>query len=123
MATDAAPPSTEDPPTPMEDRPLGYPEATEPIKIYWRYVIPLVVIHMLALLAFVPALFSWTGVVVAILGHLTFGMLGINVGYHRLLTHQGFTCPKWARILAGDTGDLQLAGFPSPMGCRSPHAS
>ena len=28
-------------------------------------------------------------------GFFVFGMLGINIGYHRLLTHRAFTCPKW----------------------------
>jgi fatty-acid desaturase len=73
----------------------GYPKTTEPIQIYWMYAIPLALIHILALLALIPSLFSWTGLVLAVLGHLTFGMLGITIGYHRLLTHQGFVCPKW----------------------------
>ncbi len=33
-----------------------------------------------------------------------FGTLGINIGYHRLLTHRGFRCPKWlerALVLLG----------------------
>jgi stearoyl-CoA desaturase (delta-9 desaturase) len=33
--------------------------------------------------------------VAAVLGHFTFGMLGVTIGYHRLLTHRGFACPKW----------------------------
>ena len=28
-------------------------------------------------------------------GARLFGLLGINIGYHRLLTHRGFKCPKW----------------------------
>ncbi|MFO0951712.1 MAG: fatty acid desaturase [Isosphaeraceae bacterium] len=52
-------------------------------------------IHSLALLALVPAFFSWTGVVLVFLGNYVFGSLGINLGYHRLLTHRGFSCPKW----------------------------
>lgn len=92
---------------------LGYPEAAEPIRIYWRYVIPLAAIHLLALLAFIPALFSWAGVIAAILGHLTFGMLGINVGYHRLLTHQGFTCPKWLEYTLAILGICSLQDSPA----------
>ncbi|MBY0311456.1 MAG: fatty acid desaturase [Phycisphaerales bacterium] len=52
-------------------------------------------IHLLALLAFWPALFSWTGVVLCVLGLYVFGTLGINLGFHRLLTHRSFTCPRW----------------------------
>jgi stearoyl-CoA desaturase (delta-9 desaturase) len=52
-------------------------------------------IHALALLALVPALFSWTGVILALVGLYVFGTLGINVCYHRLLAHQSFRCPTW----------------------------
>ena len=36
-----------------------------------------------------------TGVVLCLLGVFVFGVLGINVGYHRLLTHRGFKSPLW----------------------------
>ncbi len=52
-------------------------------------------LHSLALLAFVPWLFSWSGVACAFVAYYLFGVLGINVGYHRLLTHRGFSCPLW----------------------------
>lgn len=52
-------------------------------------------IHLLALAALIPWLFSWTGVVLAILGCYFFGTLGINLGYHRLLSHRSFKCPLW----------------------------
>jgi fatty-acid desaturase len=61
----------------------------------WRNAGFFLVLHLLALLAFVPWFFSWTGVVLCFLGNFVFGVLGINIGYHRLLTHRGFTCPKW----------------------------
>jgi stearoyl-CoA desaturase (delta-9 desaturase) len=50
---------------------------------------------MIALLAFVPWFFSWTGVVLALLGVYVFGTLGISLCFHRMLTHRGFVCPKW----------------------------
>jgi stearoyl-CoA desaturase (delta-9 desaturase) len=59
------------------------------------YSFAIIAIHVLSLLVFVPWFFSWTGVVWFVLGHYLFGMLGITLGYHRLLTHRGFTCPKW----------------------------
>lgn len=49
----------------------------------------------MALLAFIPWYFSWTGVIVAVITARLSGLLGINIGYHRLLTHRGFRCPKW----------------------------
>jgi fatty-acid desaturase len=51
--------------------------------------------HLLALLACVPWLFSWSGLAWTVAGLYLFGTLGINIGYHRLLTHRGFGCPRW----------------------------
>jgi fatty-acid desaturase len=53
------------------------------------------IIHLLAALAFVPWFFSWTGVILLISGCYIFGVLGINVCFHRLLTHRSFSCPRW----------------------------
>jgi stearoyl-CoA desaturase (delta-9 desaturase) len=64
-------------------------------RLDWRYAIPIVSIHLLALLAFVPWFFSWTGVVVCVLGLYVFGTLGVNVCYHRLLAHRGYVVPRW----------------------------
>ena len=69
--------------------------ATATRSINWPYAISFAVIHGLALLAFFPYFFSWTGVVLALLGCYLFGTLGINLCFHRLLTHQGFVTPKW----------------------------
>jgi fatty-acid desaturase len=71
------------------------PTGTQPYRILWGYTISIAVVHLLALLAVLPWLFSWTGVALAIAGHYVFGMLGITLGYHRLLTHKGFKCPAW----------------------------
>ena len=76
--------------------PLCWPDATtNPVRVRWQYAISIVVIHLLACLALVPWLFSWTGLVACLLGQYVFGTLGINLCYHRLLTHQGFVVPKW----------------------------
>jgi stearoyl-CoA desaturase (delta-9 desaturase) len=64
-------------------------------RVKWRYASPIILIHLIALLAFLPWFFSWTGVVLAGLGQYVFGGIGMNVGYHRLLTHRSFACPKW----------------------------
>jgi stearoyl-CoA desaturase (delta-9 desaturase) len=64
-------------------------------KISWPYAVSITLYHVLALLAFVPWFFSWTGVAVCVLGFYVFGTLGINLCYHRLLTHRGFRCPLW----------------------------
>jgi stearoyl-CoA desaturase (delta-9 desaturase) len=63
--------------------------------IAWPYAGGIVGYHLLALLALVPWFFTWSGVVLALAGLFVFGTLGINLGYHRLLTHRGLICPKW----------------------------
>ena len=73
---------------------LALPDSVNPRRIVWPYAIAIVVFHLAALLAFVPWFFSWSGVIVAIVGVYIFGGLGINVCYHRLLTHRGFVCWK-----------------------------
>jgi fatty-acid desaturase len=74
---------------------LPLPASVRKDKILWPYFVGIVGFHVLALLAFVPWFFSWTGVVLAIAGLYCFGTLGINLCYHRLLTHKGFVIPKW----------------------------
>ena len=64
-----------------------------PIK--WRYASGIVFVHLVAVLPCCPWFFSWTGVVLAALGCYLFGTLGICIGYHRLLTHRSFSCPRW----------------------------
>ncbi len=72
-----------------------------PRRIKWRYAAPIIILHLVALLALMPWFFSWTGVVLAAFGCYVFGTLGVNIGYHRLLTHRGFCCPLWLeRLLA-----------------------
>ena len=74
---------------------LEIPQSAQPIRLYKQYVVALGLVHGLALAAFSPWFFSWTGLVAGIAGVFLFAMMGINIGYHRLLTHRGFTCPKW----------------------------
>jgi stearoyl-CoA desaturase (delta-9 desaturase) len=75
--------------------PLARPVETEPVRIYWQYAINLALIHLLALLAFVPWFFSWAGVATCVAGLYVFGTLGINLAFHRMLTHQSLKVPRW----------------------------
>lgn len=63
-------------------------------RILWPYAIPIVTLHLLALTACLPWLFSWTGLIVMIVGVHVFGQ-GINIGYHRLLAHRSFRAARW----------------------------
>jgi fatty-acid desaturase len=64
-------------------------------RIKRRILTGIIIFHLLALLACVPWLFSWSGLAWTVGGLYLFGTLGINIGYHRLLTHRGFSCPRW----------------------------
>ena len=64
-------------------------------RINWRYAFAVGTYHLLALLAFVPWFFSATGVALAVIGIYVFGAAGINLCYHRLLSHRSFSCPLW----------------------------
>ena len=97
----------------MSNLPLLRPEGTNPPKILWSYVIVLSIVHLLCILAFLPWFFTWSGLIVAILGHFVFGMLGITIGYHRLITHSGFSCPKWFEHLLATLGMCNLQDSPA----------
>ena len=64
------------------------------MQIEWGYLLNIVAIHALSLLAFVPGIFSWWGLVLAFICHHLHGLLGITLCYHRILTHQGLVIPK-----------------------------
>jgi stearoyl-CoA desaturase (delta-9 desaturase) len=64
-------------------------------RIVWRYAAPIATVHVLALGICLPWLFSWTGLVLLVAGVELYGGLGINIAYHRLLSHRSFQCPLW----------------------------
>ena len=74
---------------------LDVPATVAAGTIDWPYAVSFVLYHVLALLALVPWLFSWAGLTAFLLGIYVFGTLGVNLCFHRLLTHRSFTCPKW----------------------------
>ena len=99
---------------PRFDDPLAWPESTlKPVRIRWRYAVGIPLIHGLACLALVPWLFSWTGVVFCVLGLYLFGTLGINLCYHRLLTHKGMVAPKWLEHALAVLGVCTLQDTPA----------
>ena len=68
----------------------------DPNHISWGPVLWIGLMHVGALLAFVPAYFSWWAVLGCFVLHYVTGGIGITMTYHRLLTHRSFaTRPKW----------------------------
>ena len=73
---------------------LPLPDQVVPGKLLWPYAITIAAFHALALLALVPSLFTWTAALTMVAGVFIFGQ-GINLCYHRLLTHRSFVVPRW----------------------------
>ena len=74
---------------------LPYPATVVWGKFIWPYVGAFTFYHVVALAAVIPWLFTWTGLALFLFGFYIYGTLGINLCYHRLLTHRGFACPRW----------------------------
>jgi fatty-acid desaturase len=81
-------------------------------RVRWSVTISIIVVHALALLAFVPWLFNWWSVGFALAGVYVFGTLGVNIGFHRLLTHRSFKTPRWFEHLLTLLGVCSLEGSP-----------
>lgn len=82
-------------------------------RVRWSVTLTLAAIHVAALLAVMPYFFSWTGVALSILGVYVFGTLGINICYHRLLTHRSFKTPVWLERTFALLALCCLEGSPS----------
>ncbi len=77
----------------------------------WGPAIVIFAIHAGALLAFWPAMFTWKALWTAVVLQLVCG-LGITLGYHRLLTHRSFRCPRAVEYFLSLLGCLNLQGGP-----------
>lgn len=69
--------------------------------------------HCLAVLALLPWFFSWTAVAVTAIGMLLFGVVGVNVGFHRLLTHRSFSCSLRLEHILAVLGTCSLQYSPA----------
>ncbi|MEO8270357.1 MAG: fatty acid desaturase [Aureliella sp.] len=88
------------------------PQQVLPYKLNRTYTITIVLVHLLGLLAFVPYLFSWTAFVVFVACIHIFGQ-GITIGYHRLLTHRSFKCPRWVERVFAILGICSMEDTPA----------
>ena len=84
--------------------------ASTKLRLDWTMIIALVIFHIGAICAFLPGLFSWQAVGVAVLLHWITGGLGITLGWHRLLSHRSFQVPKWLEYFFALCGTLALQG-------------
>ena len=82
-------------------------------RLLWEYILPVIVFHLLIPLAFFPYFFSWWGVLFLPVGNYLFCSIGIGGGYHRLLTHRGFDCPKWFEHILATLGVCSFQDSPA----------
>ncbi len=85
-------------------------EGKQPPTLSWINVAFFGTIHALALLS--PWFFSASALGVTIFLHWLFGSIGICLGYHRLLSHRSFQCPKWLEYAIAILGALAIQGGP-----------
>ena len=89
------------------------PMRHEPAGIAWGPVLWVAALHAGALLAFIPAYFTWRALLVALALHWLTGGVGICLAYHRLLTHRSFaTRPKWLEYALTALGCCASEGGP-----------
>jgi sn-1 stearoyl-lipid 9-desaturase len=84
--------------------------ASTKLRLDWTMIIALTIFHIGAICAFLPGIFSWQAVGVAVLLHWITGGLGITLGWHRLLSHRSFQVPKWLEYFFALCGTLALQG-------------
>lgn len=87
-------------------------KSAKPLRFNRQIVAVVAAFHAGALLACIPWLFSWSGLAWAVCGLYLFGTLGVNIGFHRLLTHRGFSCPRWLEHAFSVLGVCCLQGTP-----------
>ena len=77
-----------------------------------RTGIGLAAVHVGALAIFLPHMFSWSAVIVALVLYYLTGAFGITLGFHRLLTHRSLKLVKPLEYLVAILGTLALQGGP-----------
>lgn len=76
----------------------------------WYTTIFMVVFHAGAIAALF--MFSWKALACALVLWVLSMNVGIGMSYHRLLTHRGYTVPKWLEYLLAICGTLAMEGGP-----------
>jgi stearoyl-CoA desaturase (delta-9 desaturase) len=80
-------------------------------RLAWPPLIWIGALHVGALLVFVPAFFSWSGLAMCLFLHWLTGGIGICLTYHRLLTHRSFALrPRWLEYLLTIVGTCSSEG-------------
>lgn len=75
-------------------------------KVRWAVLVAYLVVHIGAIAAF--WFFTWDAFFVFLALYMATAMLGITVGYHRLLSHQSFKTFPWVARFHATLGSLAL---------------
>ena len=86
-------------------------------KLNIRFLVALIIIHLFALSAFIPSIFVWWSIPIVLVGNYIFGSLGINLGFHRMLTHRSVAFPRVLERLFLLFGVCSLEGSPLWWAC------
>jgi stearoyl-CoA desaturase (delta-9 desaturase) len=78
----------------------------------WPVIIGIGAMHVIALGAFIPGMFSLSGLLIGLVLVWVTAGLGITLCYHRLLTHRSFKTPKWFEYVLTVCGCLAWQGGP-----------
>ena len=73
--------------------------------------IPLIALFSAIAMTWQYGLMGWLYVGMLVGGWYLTG-LGITIGFHRLLTHRSFDCPRWMRVFWMGLGSLAVEGSP-----------
>ncbi len=79
-------------------------------KLHWNTIIAVSIFHLIAVAALFT--FSWQNLAAAVVVWWIAGSLGIGLGYHRLLTHRGFSAPRWLERFLIVCGTLAVQSGP-----------
>ena len=82
-----------------------------PHKMDWGITIWFIVLHLIAIIGGF-LFFSWGAALTALALYFLTGMIGITLGYHRLLTHRTFKTSKWMERVLATCGLLALQRSP-----------
>ncbi|MCP4120228.1 MAG: acyl-CoA desaturase [Bacteroidetes bacterium] len=78
----------------------------------WKTIIFMIAIHLLALWAILPWMWSWNNIIaLGVLYWLT-ACIGVTLGYHRLLSHRAFVVPRWLEVIIATCGAMSCQHGP-----------
>ena len=79
-------------------------------KLNWNTIFFVAAFHLVAVAALFT--FSWQNALAAFICWWVAASWGVGIGYHRLLTHRGFTTSKWMMRFLATCGTLGLQSGP-----------